>query len=119
LMIRSMARWMRFIGAVKVVSGLATAFLVLVGLIYVGAELRTRLASLGKAGRLVSENQVVFFALGAFALILAAVGTALGFVLYHAADDFDQVVLRRSSAVSHHPSSPEHLLDDRAVADDR
>ena len=30
-------------------------------------------------------------ALGAFALILAAAGTVLGFILYQAADDFDRV----------------------------
>src|SRR5262249_11459081 len=91
LMIRSMARWMRFIGAVKGISSLATAFLVLVGMIYVGAELGSGLTELGKAGRLVAENQVAFFALAVFALILSVAGAWLGFVLYQAADDFDRV----------------------------
>jgi hypothetical protein len=92
LVIRSMARWMWFIGVVHVVSSLVMTFLVLVGLIYVGAELSTGLKGLGKIGRLVTENQVVFFALGAFALILAGAGTVLGVVLCHAAEDFDRVV---------------------------
>ncbi|MFI5456127.1 MAG: hypothetical protein ACHRXM_11820 [Isosphaerales bacterium] len=91
LMILSMARWMRFIGVVKVIGGLVTGFMVLVGLIYVGSELGTGLPALGKVGRLVAENQVVFFAIGSFALILTVVGTLLGFVLYQAADDFERV----------------------------
>ncbi len=110
LMILSMARWMRFIGAIKVVGGLMTVFLLLVGIIYIGAVLnsaptpassaatiavtvgdRTEHIPMDKVRRLISENQVSFYALGAFALILAAVGTVLGFVLYQAADDFDRV----------------------------
>jgi len=93
LVIISMARWMRFIGVIKVVSGLVTGFFLLVGLIYVGVELRSGsdLPTLGRAGRVVSENQVAFFALGVFVLLLAVAGTVLGFVLYEAADDFDRV----------------------------
>jgi hypothetical protein len=91
LVIISMARWMRFIGVVNVVTSLLGAFIVLVGLIYVGAELGTDLPALGKMGRVVAENQVTFFALGVFALILTVAGVWLGFVLYHAADDFDRV----------------------------
>jgi hypothetical protein len=91
LMILSLARWMRFIGVVKVISGLVTGFIVLVGLIFVGSELGTGLPALGKMGRLVAENLVVFFTLGFFALILTVVGTMLGFVLCRAADDFERV----------------------------
>jgi hypothetical protein len=91
LMIRSMARWMRFIGAVKVIESLAIAFLVLVGMIYVGAELGSGLTALGKAGRLIAENQITFFALAVVALILSVAGAWLGFVLYQAAEDFDRV----------------------------
>jgi hypothetical protein len=91
LVIISMARWMRFIGVIKVVAGLFTGFVFLVGLIYVGAELSTGLPALGNVGRLVSENPVTFFALGLFALIVTVVSTVLGVVLYHAADDFDRV----------------------------
>jgi hypothetical protein len=93
LVIISMARWMRFIGVVKVFAGLMTGFVVLVGLIYAGAELGagSGLPALGKIGTLVTENTITFFALGIFALLLAFASTALGFVLYQAADDFDRV----------------------------
>jgi hypothetical protein len=93
LVILSMARWMRFIGVIKVVVGLFLGFIVLVGLIFVGAELSSSagLAALGKAGRLASDNPVTFFALGIFALVLAGAGTVLGVVLCHAADDFERV----------------------------
>jgi hypothetical protein len=106
----SMARWMRFVGAVEVVGGLLTVFLLLVAIIYIGAVLnagaaqasgspsisvtvgnRTERVPLDRLSRLVSENQITFAALAAFALILAVAGTVLGFVLYHAADDFDRV----------------------------
>jgi hypothetical protein len=92
LMILSMARWMKFIGAVKVVAGLLTLFVVLVGLIFVGAEMGSGLPGLGKVGRLIGENTVIFFSLGVFALVLALAGTWLGFVLYQAAEDFVRVV---------------------------
>ena len=91
LVILSMARWMRFIGVIKVVTGLLTGFLLMVGLIYVGAELGTGLPALGDLGRVVSENTVTFFALGLFALLLTVAATVLGVVLYHAADDFERV----------------------------
>jgi hypothetical protein len=91
LMILSMARWMRFIGVFKVVGGLLTGFLVLVGLIFVGSELGAGVPALGKVGLLVDENRVVFFALGLFALLLTGAGTVLGYVLYQAADDFERV----------------------------
>ena len=55
---------------------------------WVGADL----SSLGKAGKLVAENKLTFFSLGAFALILAVAGTVMGFVLTQAADDFERVV---------------------------
>jgi hypothetical protein len=94
LMIHSMARWMKFVGIVKIVGSLVMMFVVLVGLIYSGVELGAgaELAPLGKAGRILADNKVTFFSLGAFALILAVVGTILGFVLTQAADDFEQVV---------------------------
>jgi hypothetical protein len=108
--ILSMVRWMRFVGAIKVVGGLVTTFILLVGIIYIGAALnagptpasgsstitvtvgnRTEHVPVDKLRRLVSENQVTFYALGAFALILSVAGVVLGFVLYQAADDFDRV----------------------------
>ena len=52
---------------------------------------RTEHVSLAELRRLILENQVTYYALGVFALILAVVGTVLGFVLYQAADDFDRV----------------------------
>ncbi len=93
LVIFSMARWMRFIGVVKVVTGLLLGFIVLVGLIFVGTQLGSGsgLPVLGKTGRVVSENPVTFFALGFFALLLTVASTVLGVVLYHAADDFERV----------------------------
>ncbi len=93
LVILSMARWMRFIGVIKVVTGLLLGFIVLVGLIFVGAQLGSRsgLPALGRTGRVVSENPVTFFALGLFALLLTVASTVLGVVLYHAADDFERV----------------------------
>ncbi len=93
LMIRDMARWMKFIGIVKIVGSLLTLFVVLVALIYSGVELGAGadLTPLGKAGRILADNKVTFFSLGAFVLILAVVGTVLGFVLTQAADDFDRV----------------------------
>ncbi len=93
LVILSMARWMRFIGVIKVVTGLLLGFIVLVGLIFVGAQLGSRsgLPALGRTGRVVSENPVTFFALGFFALLLTVASTVLGVVLYHAADDFERV----------------------------
>jgi hypothetical protein len=93
LVILSMARWMRFIGAIKVVTGLFLGFIVLVGLIFVGADLGSGagLPALGKTGRLVSDNPVTFFALGLFALLLTGASTVLGVVLCHAADDFERV----------------------------
>jgi hypothetical protein len=90
-MIASMARWMRFIGVVNVVSSLLGAFVVLTFLIYVGAELSTELPALGKIGPIIKENLIVFFSLGLFALVLTVAGTWLGMVLYQAADDFDRV----------------------------
>ena len=39
--ILSMVRWMRFIGAIKVVGGLLTLFVLLVAFIYMGAVLET------------------------------------------------------------------------------
>ena len=85
--ILSMARWMRFVGAIKVVGGLVTVFVLLVGIIYIGAVLngaptpatgpssitvsvgnRTEHVPLDKLRRMVSENQVTFYALGAFAI---------------------------------------------------
>ena len=51
-----------------------------------------RSGALRKAGRILADNKVTFFSLGAFALILAVVGTILGFVLTQAADDFERVV---------------------------
>jgi len=92
LMILSMARWMKFIGAIKVVTGLLTLFAVLVGLIFVGAEMGSGLPGLGKVGKLIGENRVTFLALGVFALVLALAGTWLGVVLYQAAEDFVRVV---------------------------
>src|SRR5262249_32662644 len=83
-MIQSMARWMRFIGIVKAVSGLATLFLVFLFLIYISAERSTAMPALGKIGPIIAENLLWFFALGVFGLILGAVGTMLGFVLYQA-----------------------------------
>jgi len=93
LVILSMARWMRFIGVIKVVTGLLMGFIVLVGLIFVGAELGSGsgLPALGKTGRIVSENPITFFAVGLFGLLLTAASTVLGVVLYHAADDFERV----------------------------
>ncbi|HZW31018.1 MAG TPA: hypothetical protein VFF52_09945 [Isosphaeraceae bacterium] len=91
LMIISMARWMRFIGVIKVVGGLLTGFFLLVGVIYLGAGLSTDLPALGKLGRTVAENRLTFFALALFALLLTVAGTLLGFVLYTAADDFERV----------------------------
>src|SRR5262245_17974571 len=88
-----MVRWMRFIGAVKAIVSLAMGFVVLVGMMYVGAEMGSGLARLGGAGRLIAENRATFFALDAFALLLAAAGVWLGVVLYQAADAFEQVVL--------------------------
>ena len=41
LMIASMARWMRFVAIIKVVSGLVMAFFILVGIIYFSAVLGT------------------------------------------------------------------------------
>jgi hypothetical protein len=114
LVIVSMARWMRFIGVVKVVIGLLTGFLLLVAVISLGSELGSgpptgtgsgagapsatvtvgldgRTVSLGTVRRLVAENQTTFFILGLFGLLLAVAGTLLGFVLYTAADDFERV----------------------------
>jgi hypothetical protein len=91
--IRSMVRWMRFIGAFKVIVSLAMGFVVLVGMIYVGAGMGSDLARLGGAGRLIAENRATFFALDAFALLLTVAGVWLGFVLYQAADAFEQVAL--------------------------
>lgn len=109
--ILSMARWMRFVGAIKVVGGLVTVFVLLVGIIYIGAVLNagstpasvpstikvtvgehTEQIPMEKVRRVISDNAVTFYVLGAFALILAGVGTVLGFVLYQAAEDFDRVV---------------------------
>ena len=112
LMIASMAGWMRFVGVIKVVSGLVTLFVLLVGIIYIGTALglekptREGIASpsitisvngtthqvpLEKVRRVVSEQRVTFVALGAFGLILGGAGVALGFMLFQAADAFDKV----------------------------
>jgi hypothetical protein len=91
LVILSMARWMRFIGVIKVIGGLVAGFFVLVGMIYVGAGMGTSLPALGDAGRVVSENPVTFFTLGVVALLLTVAATWLGVVLYQAADDFERV----------------------------
>jgi len=112
LTIVSMARWMRFIGVVKVVSGLITVLVLLVGIIFIGAVLssvvapqaggdaptvtvsvngNTRQVPLERIRRVVADNQITFYALGAFGLILGGAATVLGFVLYQAADNFEHV----------------------------
>jgi hypothetical protein len=90
-MILSMAHWMRFVGLVKLVTSLITLFFVLVGLIFVGAQMGTGLPEMGKFGQLIRENLAVFFSLGLFALLLAIVGVWLGFLLYSAGEDFVRV----------------------------
>src|SRR5271166_3778328 len=92
LMIHSMARWMKFIGVVKIVASLLVLFVALVAWIYAGVEMVSDPAALGKMGRILADNKVTFFSLGAFTLILAVVGTVMGLVLYQAAEDFDRVV---------------------------
>jgi Mn2+/Fe2+ NRAMP family transporter len=92
LMIHSMARWMKFLGVVKIVGSMLVLFVALVALIYAGVEMVSDPAALGKMGRVLADNKLTFFCLGAFTLILAVVGTVMGFVLYQAADDFDRVV---------------------------
>ena len=83
LTIVSMARWMRFIGVVKVVSGLITVLVLLVGIIFIGAVLssvvtpqaggdtptvtvsvngNTRQVPLEKIRRIVADNQMTFYA---------------------------------------------------------
>src|SRR5262249_35357489 len=92
LMILSMARWMKFVGLIKVAVGVMTMFVMLVGLILIAAEMGTGLPELGKTGKLIAENRVTFFALEFFALVLAVTATALGFVLYQAAEHFEHVI---------------------------
>jgi hypothetical protein len=92
LMIHSMARWMKFIGIVKIVGSLLVLFVALVALIYAGVEMVSDPAALGKMGGILADNKLTFFAVGAFTLILGGVGTVMGFVLYQAAEDFDLVV---------------------------
>ncbi|HWE40018.1 MAG TPA: hypothetical protein VG406_25935 [Isosphaeraceae bacterium] len=91
LMILSMARWMRFVGAVKIGASFFTGFLVLVALIFVGAGMSTGRPDFARVERFVAENRLWFGALGVFALLLSVVGMVLGYVLYEAADDFEQV----------------------------
>jgi len=92
LMIHSMARWMRFIGVYTIVGSLLVLFVALVAVIYAGVEMVSDPAALGKTGRILADNKLTFFSLGAFMLILGGVGTVMGFVLYQAAEDFDRVV---------------------------
>jgi hypothetical protein len=94
LMIHSMARWMKFVGIVKIICALLVLFVALVALIYAGVEIASSAdpSSSSKMGRLLADNKLTFFSLGAFALVFAVVGTAMGFVLYQAAEDFDRVV---------------------------
>ncbi len=92
LMIHSMARWMKFIGVVKIVGSLLVLFVALVALIYAHGEMASDPAALGKVGLIIADNKLTFFSLGVFTLILAFVGTLMGFVLYQAAEDFDRVV---------------------------
>ncbi len=92
LMIYNMARWMKFIGVVKIVGSLLVLFVALVALIYAGVEMVSDPAGLGKMGRILADNKLTFFSLGAFTLILGGVGTVMGCVLYQAAEDFDRVV---------------------------
>jgi hypothetical protein len=112
LMIASMARWMRFIAIISVVGGLIMAFLIVVGIIYFEAALKMEPTEKPGAAapsvtvsaggvksqmtpdqlrHIIAANPVTFLALGGFGLILAVVGTMLGFVLYQAADDFERV----------------------------
>jgi len=61
LMIRDMARWMKFIGIVKIVGSLLMLFVVLVGLIYSGSSwARAPTSRPGKAGRILAENKLTF-----------------------------------------------------------
>jgi hypothetical protein len=91
LMILSMARWMRFVGAVKIGASFVTTFLVLVALIFYGAGMSTGRADFARVERVVADNRLWFSALGVFALVLSAAGIVLGYILYQAADDFEQV----------------------------
>jgi hypothetical protein len=91
LMILSMSRWMRFIAAVKIIGGFLTVFVLLVALIFVGIGASTGRPELGKLEQFVAENRLLLGGLWIFAMILAVAGTVLGYVLYHAADDFDRV----------------------------
>jgi hypothetical protein len=92
MMILSMARWMKFIGVIKVVGSLLTLFFVLVGLTIAEAAMGASLTEMGKMGRLINENRIAFFSLGAFGVMLGLAGTWLGFVLCQAAEDFERVV---------------------------
>jgi hypothetical protein len=92
LTILSMAQWMRFVAVVKMIASVLTGFIVLVGMIFIGSELgASPQPALGKLGRLVFENPIVFFVLGFSALGVSVVGTVLGYILYRAADDFERV----------------------------
>jgi hypothetical protein len=91
LMIISMSRWMRFIGVVQILGGLVAGFFLLVGLIYAGAAPGNERPGLGQVGRLVAENPFTCLVLGIVGLVVAVAGTLLGFVLYQAADEFEQV----------------------------
>jgi hypothetical protein len=91
LMIISMARWMRFIGVIQILGGLIAGFFLLVGVIYAGAAPGSDRPALGQVGRLVSENPLAFLILGIVGLVVAVAGTLLGFLLYQAADEFEQV----------------------------
>jgi hypothetical protein len=92
LMIESMARWMRFIGMVMIISGLLMVFLIVVfttALVFAPPLLELQM---GKVGEFVRSNRALLTGLAAATAVLTLVSIYAGNLLCQAADDFDKVV---------------------------
>ena len=91
LTIISMARWMRFIAIVTIISGLLTFTAVIVGVFFVGLMTVPLTLRVGHGADLLVVHRGYLMLGACFALALSLVNLYIGSVLYQAADAFDRV----------------------------
>lgn len=92
LTILSMVRWMRFIAVLTIIVGFLALFAVLTTTFFMSFALIPVTMRLGEgAEAVVIERQYLVVAAIA-AIVMSAVNIYLGFILYEAADNFEQMV---------------------------
>ncbi len=92
-MVASMAKWMRFIAIVTILSGLLMLFSCLLALVF-GSTIVNEFAGAGKLGQLgdfIAAHQTMLLVWLLVSLVLSAASTYSGFVLSQAAEHFASV----------------------------